>query len=382
MTDDGEAIVHKIGIGPGSRGTVHANSVVGEGRDISCRVSAELPVVAERPIYFSYDGRLRGGHSVVGATEPSDTWYFAEGYTGPGFEQWVCVLNPGDTEAALTFRFQTLEKGEIVVDGGKVAPHRRSTYKVNDLIGPNLQNSLKLESSLPVIAERPVYFDYLGAGDHHWKGGHCVMGATGLSREYYFAEGTTRPGFEEWITIQNPNATAIAVNAFYQLGVGQGEAVNRSYTVDAGSRCTVYAANEVGADKDVSVKLSSGSSFLAERPLYFRYGGYGAHWPDGHCVTGVPVPGDEFYFAEGYTGPGFQEWLCIQNPGNRESLVEIQYLTEESGALPPETLTVPAGSRATIRVNDNAGPDYQLSCHLQVKNGPPVVVERPMYFNY
>lgn len=382
MTGEGETISRKLRLEAHSRGTVHANSVAGEDKDISCRVSAGLPVVAERPMYFSYEGRLSGGHSMAGATAPAAKWYFAEGYTGTGFDQWVCVLNPNDRPTRLTFRFQTQEGEEIVRDCGEVPAHARSTYKVNDLLGADIQNSLELESSLPVVAERPVYFDYLGTANHHWKGGHCVIGATRLSKQYYFAEGTTRSGFEEWITIQNTNDSAITVNASYQPGAGQGDTVNRSYTIGPGKRHTVYVANEAGGGKDVSAKLSSSLPFLAERPLYFRYTGYGARWPDGHCVIGLPQPADEFYFAEGYTGPNFQEWLCIQNPGVGDSIVEVRYYTEEAGTLPPKTMTVPAGRRITIRVNDDAGPNYQLSCRLTVKEGPPVVAERPMYFDY
>ena len=86
------------------------------------------------------------------------------GTRGKGFDQWVCVLNPGDAAASVTFRFQTEEEGEVVRDGGSVAAHSRRTYKVNDLLGAGYQNSLKLEASAPVVVERPMYFDYAGTG--------------------------------------------------------------------------------------------------------------------------------------------------------------------------------------------------------------------------
>ena len=35
-----------------------------------------------------------GGHDVMGCTSASKTWYFAEGTTRPGFNEWVCLLNP------------------------------------------------------------------------------------------------------------------------------------------------------------------------------------------------------------------------------------------------------------------------------------------------
>ncbi len=155
--------------------------------------------------------------------------------------------------------------------------------------------------------------------------------------------------------------------------------MEKSYTIGAGERATVFVAIEVGTEKDVSVKLTSGSDFLAERPIYFNYQSV---WTGGHCAIGASTAGPEWFFAEGYTGAGFNEWLCLQNPGTTESTVEITYLTQEEGVLPARTVKVPAGSRSTVFVNTDAGENYQLSVKIKVTDGPDVVVERPMYFNY
>ena len=98
-------------------------------------------------------------------------------------------------------------------------------------------------------------------------------------------------------------------------------------------------------------------------------------------IGGAGVSG-EWLMAEGYTGGGFNQWLCLQNPGEDEAIVEIIYYTQEAGALPARSLVVPAKTRATVMVNNNAGADYQLSTVVRVISGPGIVVERPMYFNY
>ncbi len=375
MFPDGTAQTQKLSVAGNSRSTVDVNTAVGSDKSVSAKITSDRPIVVERPMYFNYQGKWSGGHDALGATESSRTWYFAEGYTGAGFDEYICVLNPGGTASDLTFRFQTQEAGEITKTGYSVGPHTRGTFRVNDVLGPDYQTSLKLESSQPVVAERPMYFNYQGA----WTGGHCVMGAPELSKEYYFAEGTTRTGFHEWLTLQNPTTTPITVDAIYQLGAGQGANVTKSYPIGAGERATVFVEREVGAEKDVSVKLTGDSDFLAERPMYFNYQGV---WTGGHCVIGASRAGPAWFFAEGYTGPGFHEWLCLQNPGTSEATVEITYLTQEAGALPARTVKVPAGSRQTVFVNADAGEGYQLSTRLQVTAGPEVVVERPMYFDY
>ncbi len=389
-----------LSVPPASRATVPVASFLGHYDDTSHDFGAVVTctngqmIVAERPMYFIYRGTgsadpdaadtryWTGGSCVMGAPAPCKRWYFAEGYTGAGFDEWLCVLNPGDETADLTLRFQTQEAGEKVVTGWAVPPHTRITLKVNDLLGPDYQCSLALESDRPVVAERPMYFNYRGYGAPvNRTGGHCVMGATDLNNEHYFAEGSTRGNFQEWLTIQNQSDTPITVNALYQPAAGQGDNVTRTYTVDAGRRFTVYVPNEVGLDKDVSVKLSSASPFLAERPMYFRYTGFGADWPGGDCAMGSTCAASEWFFAEGYTGTGFQEWLTLQNPGDTDSLVEMTYYTQEAGALPARTVTVPPRSRLNVRVNDSAGPGYQLSARLRVLSGPPIVAERPMYFD-
>ncbi|MDY6794817.1 MAG: NosD domain-containing protein [Actinomycetota bacterium] len=386
FSDGSDPKVERYEVPALSRFTVNVNGVVGEGREVSLKCEADSPFAAERPMYFDYTGggsSWTGGSTVVGATSPADTWYFAEGCTGYGFDEWVCVLNPGDTMAELTFHFLTQEEGEKTVTGLDVPANSRRSFKANDLLGGVYQTSLTLESSQPVVAERPMYFDYGGTGDWGWTGGHCVIGASSLATEYYFAEGTTREGFEEWLTIQNPNAAPITVDAVYHPASGQGDEVTRSYTVEPGRRYTVFVPAEVGEGKDVSAYLSSADPFLAERPMYFNYTANGASgWTGGHCVIGSAASADGWFFAEGYTGEGFQEWLCLYNPGDSEAGVKITYYTEEEGALTPRAVDVPARSRMNVYVNDNAGENLQVSSMIEVTSGPGIVAERPMYFNY
>lgn len=224
-----------------------------------------------------------------------------------------------------------------------------------------------------------MYFDYLGpTGTRHWNGGHCVMGADYLKREYYFAEGYTGTGFDEYLTLQNPNPLAIEVDAVYQFG-GEIPPQGESYSVPAGTRWTVYVPDEVGADRNVSVKLTCDFPFLAERPMYFSYG---QGWTGGHCTIGASFRRSDLFFAEGYTGEGFEEWLCIQNPSASASHVRIHYYTQEAGPLAPHDMDIPASSRVTVNVNEQAGPGYQLSSRVEVLSGSWIIVERPMYFNF
>jgi hypothetical protein len=366
-----------------SRRTINVNGVVGPDKEVSIKCECASPFIAERPMYFNYENKWTGGHDAVGATMPSLAWYFAEGYTGAGFDEWICVLNPGDTTANLTFYFQTQEEGEKKVEGFSVPAHSRGSFKANQLLNnQSFQTSLKLTSDHPVVAERPMYFSYSGTANYGWTGGSCVMGVPLLSSSYYFAEGTTRAGFEEWLTLQNPGASDITVHAVYYLK--EGATVEKDYPVQAGKRSTVLVNSDalgVGSEKDVSVLLTCPTPFLAERPMYFNYSGLGNWgWTGGHCVIGATAPSAEWFFAEGYTGDGFEEWLCVQNPNAAPATLTITYYPEGGGAPIVRNHNVAANSRYTVPVNVDAGSNLAISA--KVSSTVPVIVERPMYFNF
>ena len=359
-----------------SRYTVNVNSEVGPNKEVSIRVLSDTAnLVAERPMYFNYNGAWTGGSVAVGAASPAKNWYFAEGNTQEGFDQYVTVLNPGSTTAKLTFHYMVEGVGEVPV-GARVNPNTRATFKTRDQIGSGKNAGLFLESDQNVVAERPMYFNYQGLASNNWTGGHDVVGTNFPAKDWYFAEGTTRSGFEQWLTLQNPGSSDITVNATYQLGPNQGDPVQKSYTVPARQRLTVPVNVELGTEKDNSVYLSSTSDFIAERPMYFNY--HGA-WDGGHVVLGANDSANTWFFADGYTGDNFNEWLCLQNPGTDTANVTITYYPT-SGAPLTKPWTVPPNSRLTVNVNDDAGSNREISA--KVSSDKPIIAERPMYFAY
>jgi hypothetical protein len=257
-----------------------------------------------------------------------------------------------------------------------VNPNTRATFKARDQIGPGKNAGLFLESDQDVVVERSMYFDYQGLAQNNWTGGHVVVGVNSPAKDWYFAEGTTRGGFEEWLCLQNPGWEPITVDATYMPGSGQGGPVGKSYTVPAQQRLTVSVNKELGPDKDVSVKLSSSADFIAERPMYFDYRGV---WDGGHDVLGANTPATTWFFADGYTGDNFDEWLCLQNPGTDTANVTITYYPT-SGTPISKPHTVSPNSRLTVNVNNDAGSNLEIS--TKVSSDKPIITERPMYFAY
>ena len=87
-----------------------------------------------------------------------------------------------------------------------------------------------------------------------------------------------------------------------------------------------------------------------------------------------------FYFAEGYTGENFAEYLCIGNPNNTAATALVTYIFSD-GTTQDASYNVPANSRYTVNVNSEVGSNKEVSIRV-LSETANLVAERPMYFNY
>jgi len=404
MKGDGSTQTQELTVVAHSRSTVVVKDVIGSKDDAAHDFSAlvettnKVDVVAERPMYFNYNGVWTGGHDVMGAPGPSPVFHFAEGTTRPNFESYFCIQNPtgGDAEVKITYM---LGNGTTQEQALTVPKTSRQTVKVNDflngILGPGDDAahdfSAKIESTLPIVAERPMYFNYNGA----WTGGHDVVGLPLPSSPFDFAEGTTRPNFDSYLCIQNPDTNDAAVQITYMLGDGTTQV--QTLTVPKTSRQTVKVndflngilgpGDDAAHDFSAKVETTNGVGIIAERPMYFNYKGV---WTGGHDVVGYdekmpPENPTVFDFAEGTARPNFDSYICIQNRNSTDAQVRITYMLG-NGELREQSVTVPRTSRKTVVVKDLLGSQDDVAHDFSVKvestNGVTILAERPMYFNY
>jgi hypothetical protein len=348
--------------------------LAGSNQDVSMKITSDRNIVAERPMYFNYRGAINDGTDALGVPEPRTTWYLAEGSTQPGFQEYLTIQNPGNatTNIGVTYMFPG---GGTKSQGLKVAAHSRTTINVNGVVGPGKNVSVKVDSTSPVVVDRPMYFIYQGK----WDGGSIGSGVPELSKDWYLAEGTTYPGFEESISLMNPGASATDVTLTYMFPGGrtQEQVVHMVPT----SRETVSVNKAVGPKQDVSTRVHATSPIVAERSMYFLYKGA---WSGGSSQVGATAPGTSWFLAEGTTrnnaeDGAFEEWISIQNPGDAPARVDLTYMFP-GGKTKTATREIAAHSRETVSVNKEVGPNKDVSVQLNSNN--PIVVERPMYFNY
>jgi len=368
MMADGYNLGKGLDVAGHSRTTLSVRDIVGPGRDVSARISSDRPVVAERPLYFNYNDVWNGGECAIGATDTSTTWYFPEGTTRADFDEYLCILNPGEETANIHIEYMTPGSVNYFQDAS-AAPRSRITIKARDTIQAEADVSVKLTSTQPVVVERPIYYNFMGA----IPGGDNVVGVNSAQKNWFFAEGYTAPDFWTYLCVQNPGDSAAEVRVYYLRTDGQ--VLYNEFSVGSKSRLTVDPRLDIG-DAEFSMVVDATQPVVAERVMYFLYGGA---WPGGHDVMGASAPGKEVYFAEGTTQAGFVEWVCIMNPNNDPANVTFEVQVEGSAPIITGYKVAPR-SRYTAKMNDTVGPNKNIS--ITVTADVAVVVERPMYFDY
>jgi peptidoglycan-N-acetylglucosamine deacetylase len=353
---------------PRARQSISINAEVPWRDDLSAVVESSVPVSAERMIYFNRGMGLNGGSLSPGVSNPSTRHLFAEGSTRPGFEEWLIMFNPsGTTEAQVEVGFHG-EAGKVEETKLAVPPLTRVTARVNDLVEGGGDISIIMRSSIPVVAERSQYFLY----DGRIAGSYCTPGVSAPFNQWYFAEGTTRSFYENYLTLFNPCAYSTWIKV--RLPGSDGQAREEMVDLDAGARKTLHLNEYMPADIDFSIHVSSLLPVVAERSAYFQ----SHNVAGGYCTRGTPQAQTYLLFPEGCTAPGYQEWLALFNPSKRAQEVRVEYLRGEGEAVSRSYVLPPEG-RQTIDVAAEVGQEAEVSIEVEAPGG--VVAERSVYFS-
>lgn len=391
----GEVVRRDVSVPPHSRSTLNASDSVGRGDDESHDFSTYVEctngqgIFVERPMYFDYKG-WTGGHTAVGALDSSDRFYFAEGTCRPGFDPYFCIMNPEEKDADVRITYFKGD-GSAATKEMSVPAHTRRTVAPKDTLGVGDDAahdfSTKVEvtnAGAYVVAERPMYFNYNG-----WTGGHDVMGERSSSGISYFAEGTCRPGFDSYICLMNPNGAVVDAKITFMKG--DGKTAEHRVSVPGFTRSTVSVKDVLGVADDAAHDFSARvdadgvGHLVCERPMYFNYKPGERNWDGGHNVVGTPTPASSFYFAEGTCRPGFDPYLCVQNPRQTPAEVKITYMLGD-GTTKEQNLEIPPQTRVTVNPRDLIGSADSVACDfstvVETTNNTQVICERPIYFNY
>ena len=205
------------------------------------------------------------------------------------------------------------------------------------------------------------------------------------SNIWYFPEGSEGGGFQEYITLQNPNPTQTSNVTFTYLSNGAPIVVRHS--VAPSSRQTFNAVSDLhttpsgtGYHDGVIIQVTSGPGIVAERPIYFKWGGISS----GTDVLGTTHPSLSYYFSEADTTQAgqanYKTYVSILDPSSTLSAhVTLTYYTNSCTTnCPTEQLTLTPLQHLSVSPTDK-GIHGKLAIAVTSSDNP-IVAERALYF--
>jgi hypothetical protein len=306
----------------------------------------------------------------------SFTRYFAEGATGPFFDSTVSLLNATTQATSAMVRFLRPD-GTSVNHPVDLPPLSHRTVNPEALTGlEDTAFATIVESTQPVIADRTMRWDARGYGSH---------AETSIARpltRWYLAEGATIGGFDLFYLVQNPGLVAANVEVRYLLPAPAPPLV-KTYTVPPQSRFNIWVNHEdpklAAAEMSAVVSATNDVPVIVERAMYLTRNG--RVFDAGHESAAVADLSTSWFLAEGATGPFFDLFVLIANPGNVDAQLQVRYLLGD-GTVLTKAYTAPANSRFNIWVDleDARLADVAVSTTVTSTNGVPVLVERAMWW--
>ncbi|MBN1288560.1 MAG: SpoIID/LytB domain-containing protein [Actinobacteria bacterium] len=377
MRPDGQVVDVAEQVGANSRYTMKVNDYM-QFQEVSTRIVADRPVIAERAMYFNFRSRFIGGNASTGTVSPSPSWFFAEGYTGGEFETYVLVQNPQAVPVELKYTFMKPD-GENIVQTLQAPAQSRVTLQLDSVPGledTDVSTLVECAGGDGIIAERSMYFDYSGR-----SGGHNAPGVNAASETWYLAEGYTGGEFDTYVLLQNPGDKEARIEATFMSDGGKNTV--KEYTLDPHSRYTIEVDKVKGLENasfSTALESLNGVEFVAERAMYFRYGA--GDIDDGHSSVAATSTQEKWYFAEGYTGDSFDTWILLQNPEEKTARVKATFNTPGGDAVVRE-FEIEGKTRKSLLVDHIEGlASTEVATTIESTNGVGLIAERAMYFLY
>lgn len=331
------------------------------GQEFSTVVEATRPIAAVRTMSWPSAGEAHGSHAEHAVASPRTIWYFAEGATTQ-FELFMLLGNPSPIAPAHV-RVDYLRQGADAVSRTYVvAPASRLTIWVNQEPGldrTELGAVVVSENGVPVLAERAMYSR---GGPVPFAAGHAAAGEPAPAARWTFAEGSTSPYFETFVTLINPGHEPITVDARVRR---QGDEAGReplrlTRAVPARARTTLWLDREVSDEgvaldglDGLSIELTAAQPFVAERVMWWP--GVSSSWHEAHVAAGFSesssavwrLAGGAYHDEPGDAEPREQSWILVANVGDVPETVEvIVYLADREPIA--HVMDVPANSRVSL----------------------------------
>ncbi len=247
------------------------------------------------------------------------TRLLAEGATGPFFDTGLSIGNPNPVPATAVLTFQ-MRDGALLHHSLWMDARWSALIDVESIPGlASAEFSTRVESDVSLVVDRTMTWDARSYG------GHAETAGAEPSLSWYLAEGATHSGFDLFYLLQNPQTQEADVEITYLLP-SPGAPLVRQYRLPATSRTTLWVdfedARLAATDVAAVIRSTNGVPILVERAMYLSQAG--RTFAAGHAGAGVIAPRRAWMLAEGATGPFFDLFVLVANPGDAEAEVTMQ----------------------------------------------------------
>lgn len=174
MKDTGPISDPAFTMGPRSRKTIRVNDSH-PNTDLSTRVHADVPIIAERSMYWAPSGDTgQAMHDSIGMSQAHSSFYLPDGWTNTdqSRETYTLVQNPNSSPVQVRVSYLTPSGTGDVTWTETIAANSRKTFNMADKM-INTRAAVMVECTTAgkkIMVERAMYFE------NRWGGTDTVGG--------------------------------------------------------------------------------------------------------------------------------------------------------------------------------------------------------------
>lgn len=303
----------------------------------------------------------------------STSWYFATGSTAKDAVLSLALFNPFPDDAILDLSFATGEGRREPGDfQGLVVP--AESVRLVD-VGAHVRRQEVVSTEVKVRIGRVVAGQQLVRTAPGVAGVSTYLGSPTLGEQWFFPDGLVSPGVVEKFEIFNPNEEEARVDIL--LALEKDDVEPFELTIPAQGRFTLDVGAEGRVPKGVAhaaaAESINGVPVVVQRVIQSQPPRAGRA-----DTLGARRPARSWGFSIGSTSAIRDEWIVVQNMGERPATVSVTAMAD-GRRVPVEGLqgvVVEAGRRAAFRLSDHIKRD---NLPVVVTSTTPVVVERSLY---
>ena len=304
--------------------------------------------------------------TAVNGTGPvlSSGWYCPSPTSTEEFQAFMSTANPGPSALGLR-RFAVGGSGQSAFAQSNLEPGHQAAaslgdFNVNDAIGVVDAFGGQSSTDLVVVARG--------------KGVGSSRCSEQPSDRWLFATASTARGENHYLLVANPfREEAVISVRFIAPDNDVVPARLKDLVIPARSQITVSLADYFVESPafGLDVTAAQGRVVVSRYSQLDRAGARGAS-----LDVGVSEPSASWTFAEGE--PQGEESIVVVNPGAREALIGVVFMTEGDRTAPPALaeVPVPAGRQITVNTAEHIPAETSHGISLTSTNGEPVVAER------